>query len=125
MDRQFNIIVDTYITPGNVHGSIPYLKRLDRICSRFELFPQVVGLDAGYFTAPLCKELVDRDIFGVISYRRPNHIKGMFRKREFTYNSEEDTYTCPLGETLNYRTTNLNGTENMPLKVLNAYTVPP
>ena len=109
VDGQFNIIIDTYVTPGNVHDSIPYLSRLDRICSRFELFPRAVGLDAGYFTAPLCRGLVERDIFGVISYRRPNHIKGMFRKREFTYNTQEDTYSCPLGETLNYRTTGREG----------------
>jgi hypothetical protein len=28
-DMKFNIITDVYVTPGNVHDSVPYLGRLD------------------------------------------------------------------------------------------------
>lgn len=39
---------DSFVAPGNVHDTQPYLGRLDRQCERFKLKPFVVGLDAGY-----------------------------------------------------------------------------
>ena len=106
---KYNLITDTHVTPANVHDSIPYLERLDRQRERFGLATDAVGLDAGYMTAPLCKGLEDRGIYGVISYRRPNHIKGRFYKREYVYDPKEDVYRCPQGQLLIYRTTNRTG----------------
>jgi transposase len=104
-----NLITDTHVTPANVHDSIPYLERLDRQRERFGLATDAVGLDAGYMTAPLCKGLEDREIYGVISYRRPNHIKGRFYKNEYVYDPQENVYCCPHGQLLTYRTTNRTG----------------
>lgn len=109
VDGKCNIITDVHVTPGNVHDSIPYLSRLDRQVKRFDFEVETVGLDAGYFTAPICKGIEDRGIYGVISYRRPNHKKGYFYKREYVYNHDEDEYTCPAGKALTYRTTDRNG----------------
>lgn len=109
VDGQANIITDVHVTAANVHDSIPYLSRLDRQQERFGFNVEAVGLDAGYFTAPICKGLNERKIFGVISYRRPTHIKGRFYKREYTYDSANDEYTCPAGERLIYSTTNREG----------------
>ena len=109
VDGKCNIITDTHVTLGNVHDNIPYLSRLDRQQERFGFDVEAVGLDAGYFTSGICKGLVDRDIFGVVSYRRPNHIKGYFYKREYQYSYETDSYTCPEGQILNYRTTSRDG----------------
>ena len=109
VDGKSNIITDVHVTPGNVHDSIPYLNRLDRQIKRFNFEVETVGLDAGYFTAPICKGIEDRKIYGVISYRRPNHKKGYFYKREYIYNHDKDEYTCPEGEVLTYRTTDRNG----------------
>lgn len=36
-DMKFNIITDAYITPRNVHDSVPYLSRLDCQVERFEI----------------------------------------------------------------------------------------
>lgn len=109
VDSRYSIITDTFVTPGNVHDSIPYLSRLDRQCERFGFDVAAVGLDAGYFTAGICKGLEDRDIYGAIAYRRPNHIKGYLRKSDYTYDPTTDCYHCPEGCTLNYRTTDRNG----------------
>ncbi len=109
VDGKHNIIIDSYATPATVHDSIPYLKRLDHQMKRFNLAPFSVGLDAGYFTANICKGLEDRKIYGVISYRRSNHKKGFFYKREFTYHKNKDYYKCPAAEILNYRTTSRTG----------------
>ncbi len=109
VDGKHGMIVDTHATPGNVHDSQPIISRIDRTLSRFDIDPFVVGLDAGYFTAPVCHELEERQLIGVMGYRRPTRKKGMIPKRLYQYDKETDTYTCPQGQTLNYKTTNRGG----------------
>ena len=109
VDGQHAIITDTHVTPANVHDSIPYLNRLDRQRERFGFAVEAVGLDAGYATAAIAQGLEERDIYGVIGYRTPNHGKGLFRKRQFHYDQEQDVYVCPAGQLLVYRTTNREG----------------
>jgi transposase len=104
-----NLITDTHITPASVHDSIPYLERLDHQRQRFGFETEAVGLDAGYMSATICKGLEEREIYGVIGYRRPTHIKGRLPKRAYTYNPQTDTYLCPNGQALSYRTTNRGG----------------
>ena len=68
VDGKLAIIIDSYITPANVHDSIPYLERLDRQRDRFGFTVEAGGLDAGYNTAAICKGLEDRNIFGVVAH---------------------------------------------------------
>lgn len=109
VDLKYSIITDTHVTPANVHDSIPYLKRLDRQRERFGFKTEAVGLDAGYFTPGICKGLEDRDIYGVIGYRRPNHKKGYLYKRAYRYNKANDCYYCPAGLEIKYSTTTREG----------------
>ena len=104
-----NLITDTHVTAGNVHDSIPYLERLDRQRQRFGFETEAVGLDAGYMTAPICKGLEDREIYGVIGYRRSAHIGERFYKRDYRFDALGDGYRCPGGQLLTYRTTNREG----------------
>ena len=109
VDSQHALITDIHVTPASVHDSVPYLGRLDRMRSRFGFDVGAVGLDAGYFTPAICKGLNERDIYGVIGYRRPNHREGYFYKRDYVYDREQDGYVCPNGRFLQYRTTNRQG----------------
>lgn len=109
VDARCNIITDVHVTAGNVHDSVPYLERLDRQKHRFGLPIQNVGLDAGYFSAAICKGLETRKLYGVMGYRRPSHKQGYFYKREYEYCVEADEYTCPKGQKLIYKTTNREG----------------
>jgi hypothetical protein len=109
VDGKANIITDTHVTPANIHDSLPYLERLDYQKSKFGFSVKSVGLDAGYYTPAICKGINDRKIFGVISYRKPNHKKGYFYKRQFQYLANEDVYLCPGGQKLPYNTTTRNG----------------
>ena len=109
VDGRCNIITDVHVTSGNVHDSVPYLSRLDRQRERFNFEVKAVGLDAGYFTAGICKGLEERDVYGVISYRRPTHKKGFFYKREYRYDNDRDLYLCPVDQALNYKTTDRQG----------------
>ncbi|POP52301.1 IS1182 family transposase [Zhongshania marina] len=109
VDGKCNIVTDVHVTPGNIHDSVPYLKRLDRQIKRFDLPVEAVGLDAGYFTSAVCKGIEDRGLYGVMGYRRPTHKKGYFYKREYQYDADSDTYKCPAGQQLIYKTTNREG----------------
>jgi transposase len=109
VDGRHAIITDTHVTPANVHDSVPYLGRLDRQRERFGFNVRAVGVDAGYATAAIAKGLEDRNIYGVTGYRRPNHVEGLFHKRQFQYDQERDVYVCPNQQLLIYRTTNREG----------------
>lgn len=109
VDGRHNLITDTFVTPASVHDSIPYLGRLDRQRERFGFEVDAVGLDAGYFTAPICKGLEDRNIYGAIGYHRPTRREGMLRKRDFAFDSKQNVYRCPAGQLLRCRTTNREG----------------
>ena len=109
VDGKCAIITDTFVTPGNVHDSQPYLGRLDRQRGRFDFKTSAVGLDAGYFTPHICKGLTERTIYGVIGYSRPTHRAGYLRKNDFTYDETSDCYLCPQNQVLSYRTTNRDG----------------
>lgn len=109
VDGVHALIVDTHVTPGNVHDSQPYLARLDRVRERFTLPVGAVGLDAGYFTPYVCKGLVERDLYAVMGYRRPTHRDGYFYKRDYRYDALTDSFHCPQGQTLRYRGTNRTG----------------
>ncbi len=109
VDGRHSIITDSYATPANVHDSRPYLARLDRQCERFGFAVEAVGLDAGYMSAAICKGLEERELYGVIGYRRPNHKKGYFYKRQYIYDRENDVYICPAEQRITYNTTNRLG----------------
>ena len=109
VDGKHNIITDSHVTPGNVHDSIPYLSRLDHQRERFGFNVEAVGLDAGYYTAAICKGLEDRGISGVLAYSRPVHRKGYLPKKAFVYDEHFDCYLCPENHVLKYRTTTREG----------------
>ena len=109
VDGKCAIITDTFVTPGNVHDSQPYLDRLDRQRKQFGFNVQATGLDAGYFTPHICKGLTERTIYGVIGYSRPTHREGYLRKKDFTYDETADCYLCPQNQILRYHTTNRDG----------------
>jgi transposase len=109
VDGRHAIITDTYVTPANVHDSVPYLGRLDRQRERFNFNIRAVGVDAGYAAAAITQGLEERSIYGVIGYRTPTHRDGYFYKRDYKYDEKLDVYICPNGQLLPYRTTNREG----------------
>ena len=69
---------------------MPYLERLDHQIEKFNWGVEGVGLDAGYSTAPICKGLADRQIFGVIPHVRTRRKGLKYQKRHFKYDSTHD-----------------------------------
>lgn len=109
VDSKHNIITDVYVTPGNTNDVDPYLKRLDRQIEKFKFDVRYVGLDAGYFTNPICKGIAVRNITSAIAYRRGPHEKGKYTKNKFQYVKEWDVYACPNNCFLKYKTTTREG----------------
>lgn len=103
------VCVDTHATAGNVNDSQPYICRLDYTLEQFNLNPIAVGIDAGYFTAPIAECLERRSILGVFGYRRPSPTKNVFKKKHFIYQKESYSYRCSHGQELIYKTTSRGG----------------
>ena len=95
VDSKCNIIVDCYITKGNVHDSIPYISRLEYLKKKFNFEIKEVGIDSGYDTLDIKKYLHDNNIYGVIAYRRYAKAETTIRKSRFKYLKESDCYICP------------------------------
>lgn len=100
VDSLCNIITDVHVTAGNVHDAVPYLERLDRIKNRFNFVITSVGVDTGYFTSAVYYGLEERHIYAVMGYRRPNHKKGFFYKREYKYDAKPRRLPLPTRRTV-------------------------
>lgn len=109
VDAKYNLITDVFVTPGNVHDSLPYLERLERQTKRFGFKVEAVALDSGYLTNPICHKLKEKNIFAVIAHRRYHPTQGLFHKWQFTYDAERNSYTCPNLQELPYSTTDRHG----------------
>jgi IS5 family transposase len=109
VDGKHGIIMDTHVTPGNVHDSQPFIGRLARQVERFNLDTVAVGVDAGYFTSAVCHLTQEMGIALVPGYRRPHKGQNDFQKKHFRYDEARDVYVCPAEELLIYGTTDRNG----------------
>ena len=109
VDSKVNIITDVHVTPGNVNDVDPYIERLKTQISKFGFETEIVGLDAGYNTNIICRDLARMGIQGAMGYRRGCQLKGKYGKYKFTYLYEWDVYVCLEGCYLCYRTTTAVG----------------
>ncbi|MDQ0901075.1 IS1182 family transposase [Paenibacillus sp. V4I7] len=111
VDAKFNIITDSFVTPGNVNDSTVYIDRLQRQQETFGWQENIeaVILDSGYKGAYVCKKLEEMSIMGVIAPRKIPARKGIFSKEQFTYDADKDVYRCPANQEMIYYTTERTG----------------
>ena len=103
VDHKCNIIVDCYITKGNVHDSTPYIDRMEYIKNNYGFNIKRCAVDAGYDTLDIKKYFHDNNIFGVIGYRRYGTKESRKEKNKYEYNKEQDVYIeKETGEILEY-----------------------
>ena len=103
VDDKCNIIVDTYITKGNVHDSGPFIERAEYIKNTFGFNIKKYGVDSGYLTLDIKKYFIDNDIFGVFGYRRYGKPETRKEKNKYIYDKEYDMYyDKETGEVLEY-----------------------
>ena len=88
VDDKCNIIVDCYITKGNVHDSQPFIERCEYIKNTYGFNIQNYALDSGYLTLDIKKYFIDNNIFGVFGYRRYGTKESRKEKNKYKYNKE-------------------------------------
>ena len=110
VDGKSNIIIDAYVTKGNVHDSVPFIDRMRYIEKTYSWKPKRCGLDSGYDNLEIKEYFENNDIFGVIGYRSYGQGETKIRKWEFNYLTLEDIYECPkTGIILEYKNIDKNG----------------
>ena len=103
VDDKCNIIVDCYITKGNVHDSEPFINRCEYIKDKFNFNIKNYAVDSGYLTLDIKKYFIDNNIFGVFGYRRYGTSDSRKEKRKYEYVKDEDIYyEKETGEVLEY-----------------------
>lgn len=70
VDSKYNIITDTFVTPGNINDVKPYPERLLYQIKKFGFNVSAVGLDAGFNTSQICKFLHDLGIDAAMGHSR-------------------------------------------------------
>ena len=68
-----------------------------------------MGFDAGYHSAWIAHLLETKGIQGIIGYRRHTHKGEHYGKYRFKYDPYFDTYLCPEGKHLYWKTTTREG----------------
>lgn len=95
-------VLDFEVTPANVHDSTQFTNLFNKVINKYNI--KYIGLDAGYKTPAIAKDILENGIMPLMPYTRA---KG--NKREFKYNPYYNYYTCPQGNILEYTSVNRLG----------------
>ena len=99
IDAKNGIIVDAFVTPGNVADCVPYLDRIEHMEKLIDI--EAVAVDSAYDTSLIHKELDEREITIYTPEKDTSDTsKTEFKRADFSYDEENDTFTCPNGKTL-------------------------
>lgn len=103
-----NFILSCAVSAGNVHDSVMFDGLYKNV---IEKFPEIdmVGLDSGYKTPWIMKQIFDDGRLPATPYKRPMTKKGFFKKYEYVYDEYYDCVICPENQILKYTTTNRDG----------------
>lgn len=104
VDDKCNIIVDCYVTKGNVHDSEPFIKRCEKMKKTFGFKIRKYAVDSGYLTLDIKRYFIENRIFAVFGYRRYGNKETRKEKSKYEYNKELDVYVeKQTGEILEYK----------------------
>ena len=101
-------VLETVVTPGNVHDSVAFDEVYDKVT---ENFPQVeaVVADAAYKTPHICKKVFGDGRVLSTAYKRPQTMKNGHEWWKYVYDEFYDCVICPEYQPLKYSTTNRDG----------------
>lgn len=103
----FVLAVNT--VPGNIHDSVSFFEAYKKLENTFPEEIHGVCLDAGYKTPAIVRRVIEDGRTIYLPYKRPMTGKGLFKKKEYTYDEESDSYVCPAGNVLEYKRTTREG----------------
>ena len=101
-------VLETVVTPGNVHDSVAFDEVYDKVT---ENFPQVeaVVADAAYKTPHICRKVFGDGRVLSTAYKRPQTVKNGHEWWKYVYDEFYDCVICPEYQPLKYSTTNRDG----------------
>ena len=101
-------ILETVVTPGNVHDSVAFDDVYDELVKRFPEVETVVA-DSAYKTPHICKKIFEDGRVLSTAYKRPQTMKGGHEWQKYVYDEYYDCILCPEYQVLKYSTTNREG----------------
>ena len=101
-------ILETEVTPGNVHDSVAFDDVYDKLTEKHPEIETVVA-DSAYKTPHIAKEIFDDGRVLSTTYKRPQTMKGGHEWWKYVYDEHYDCIICPEYQVLNYSTTNREG----------------
>jgi len=100
------IILNALVTPANVMENTPMLPLLRRAIFRWRVRPKQVVADTTYGTAENIRELEESGIRAYVPLPDWDQRTPYYGASLFTYDLEQDRYSCPQGATLRRRKAN-------------------
>ncbi len=101
-------VLETVITPGNVHDSVAFDEVYDRVTANFPETDTIVA-DSAYKHAYVCKKVFEDGRVLSTAYKRPQTMKGGHQRWKYVYDEHYDCVLCPEYQALSYHTTNRDG----------------
>mgnify|MGYP000884142034 CR=1 FL=1 len=101
-------VLETVVTPGNVHDSVAFDDVYDKVTETFPEMETVVA-DSAYKTPHICKKVFDDGRVLSTAYKRPMTMKGGHEWWKYVYDEYYDCVICPEYQPLRYATTNREG----------------
>lgn len=101
-------VLETVVTPGNVHDSVAFDDVYDKVTGRFPEVETVVA-DSAYKTPHICKKVFEDGRVLSTAYKRPQTMKGGHEWWKYVYDEYYDCILCPEFQPLPYSTTNRDG----------------
>ena len=101
-------MLETVVTPGNVHDSVAFDDVYDKVIQTFPEIETIVA-DSAYKTPHICKKVFDDGRVLSTAYKCPMTMKGGHEWWKYVYDEYYDCVICPEYQPLEYRTTNRDG----------------
>lgn len=108
VDKKHKLIAEFDVTnDGNDFHQL--LNMTNKLKTSFELDSFGCAADTGYFQKDDIKECIDNSIDCYVPEPQKSHNrkKGQFTNKDFQYNPDDDSYTCPAGHKLDKRETSV------------------
>ncbi len=101
-------VLETVVTPGNVHDSVAFDDVYDKVTETFAQVETIVA-DSAYKTPPICKKVFEDSRVLSTAYKRPMTMKGGHEWWKYVYDEYYGCIICPEYQPLRYATTNREG----------------
>ena len=105
---QNGFVLETVVTPGNVHDSVAFDDVYDKVTDAFPEIETIVA-DSAYKTPHICKKVFGTERVLSTAYKRPQTMKGGHEWWKYVYDEFYDCIICPEYQILHYATTNRDG----------------